>query len=595
MRFPVVQGVANMLVHAPSLVRYGSKPFRELAAGSVTAAELNAGLMGFKEAVAYPPNQVFIGNLKPDSLARVPQPWFEHPVEGASRFGPYGECMDEAEFYGFTRVCDEFDLFLLEKGFASEVRERLQGHALTAEGDLKRLGQGLPLSDIEKRVENGEALPLYLGERMVGCVQRAHDQDESLSAHVLMENLVCKASGVLALRQLLRGGNYAPEALDYIIAFSEEAVGDRYNRGGGNMAKAIGEMVGCDNATGSDVKAFCSAPIHAIVVAASLVASGIFREVAVVGGASLPKLGMKFQSHLAKGMPILEDMLGAVAILIGPDDGHNPVIRTDLFGKHDISSGSSQQAIMEALVVKPLERAGKNITDIAKYATELHNPEITVPADRGDVPKTNYRMIGALAVKRGEIKREALDEFVAAHGMPGFSPTQGHIPAAVPFLSHARDLILTGEMENAMFVAKGSLFLGRMTNLSDGMSFILERNKEVAMRKYVEECKRSYVRGREVQYVECVFSGARNNARNKKLVERATKALLDLSKKRGQDAFIPIQDLRAQAGFVGEEYEKGSGLWPWLSHHADVVEKAEGRRAYRIKKEFYSAFEQLFG
>jgi len=27
-----------------------------------------------------------------------------------------------------------------------------------------------------------------------------------------------------------------------------------------------------------------------------------------------------------------------------------------------------------------------------------------------------------------------------------------------------------------MFLAKGSLFLGRMTQLSDGMSFILEKN-----------------------------------------------------------------------------------------------------------------------
>jgi len=60
--------------------------------------------------------------------------------------------------------------------------------------------------------------------------------------------------------------------------------------------------------------------------------------------------------------------------------------------------------------------------------------------------------------------------------MPGFSPTQGHIAAAVPFLGHARLLLLAGEIERAMFVAKGSLFLGRMTNLSDGSSFVLERN-----------------------------------------------------------------------------------------------------------------------
>ena len=37
-------------------------------------------------------------------------------------------------------------------------------------------------------------------------------------------------------------------------------------------------------------------------------------------------------------------------------------------------------------------------------------------------------------------------------------------------------MILNGEITRAMFVAKGSLFLGKMTKLSDGMSFILEKN-----------------------------------------------------------------------------------------------------------------------
>jgi betaine reductase len=31
-------------------------------------------------------------------------------------------------------------------------------------------------------------------------------------------------------------------------------------------------------------------------------------------------------------------------------------------------------------------------------------------------------------------------------------------------------------MKRAMFVAKGSLFLGRMSQSSDGMSFVLEAN-----------------------------------------------------------------------------------------------------------------------
>jgi betaine reductase len=70
-----------------------------------------------------------------------------------------------------------------------------------------------------------------------------------------------------------------------------------------------------------------------------------------------------------------------------------------------------------------------------------------------------------------------LNGFVRRCGMPGFSPTQGHIAAAAPFLCHAREMILNGEITRAMFVAKGSLFLGKMTKLSDGMSFILEKNK----------------------------------------------------------------------------------------------------------------------
>ena len=61
--------------------------------------------------------------------------------------------------------------------------------------------------------------------------------------------------------------------------------------------------------------------------------------------------------------------------------------------------------------------------------------------------------------------------------MPGFSPTQGHIASAIPFLAQAVDLLREGRMHRAMFLAKGSLFLGRMTQMSDGMSFILEANE----------------------------------------------------------------------------------------------------------------------
>ena len=41
-------------------------------------------------------------------------------------------------------------------------------------------------------------------------------------------------------------------------------------------------------------------------------------------------------------------------------------------------------------------------------------------------------------------------------------------------LAHARQAMRDGQMQRAMFVAKGSLFLGKMTNLADGMSVLIE-------------------------------------------------------------------------------------------------------------------------
>jgi betaine reductase len=186
---------------------------------------------------------------------------------------------------------------------------------------------------------------------------------------------------------------------------------------------------------------------------------------------------MKYHGHVHHDMPILEDVLAGMAIWITRDDGVSPVIRLDSVGKHAISSGSAQQAILTKLVVEPLDRLGLKLTDIDKYATEMHNPEVTEPQGSGNVPKTNYRTIGSFAVLRKEIERQELDRFVEVHGMPGFSPTQGHIASAIPVLGHALKKMREGKMTYAMFLAKGSLFLGRMTHLSDGISFILERNQ----------------------------------------------------------------------------------------------------------------------
>jgi hypothetical protein len=474
---PVVKGASYFLAHVPSMIRYGSKPSREIQQDPSLLLSILNHAWPFDRALAYPPNQVFIGNLDPDDLSRFSPPWYRNLLPHASRWGAFGEIMPEEEFYGILRICDEFGLMLLEESFLQEITSTLKQHPLFAPADLQRLDKGASLDQIEKKVNDESAIPLFVhGTRLIGCVQGAHESDAALVPDVILENLSAKASGVMALRHLI-SKNEAAQEIDYLLGFGEEAVGDRYNRGGGNLAKAIGELCGCGRASGSDVKAFCCAPIHALVLASSLVSSRIFKNVALVGGGSLAKLGMKFQGHLRHDMPILEDVLAAIAIWVGQDDGISPIIRLDSIGKHEIGSGSSQQAILEKLVVEPLDRIGMKLIEVDKYATEMHNPEVTEPQGSGNVPRTNYRTIGSFAVLRQEIRREELDRFVETHGMAGFSPTQGHIASAVPVLGHSLRKIREGKMENTLFLAKGSLFLGRMTQLSDGISFLLEKNK----------------------------------------------------------------------------------------------------------------------
>ena len=147
-----------------------------------------------------------------------------------------------------------------------------------------------------------------------------------------------------------------------------------------------------------------------------------------------------------------------------------------MIGRHTVGTGSAPQAVIGSLVTMPLDKHGLKITDIDRYSPEMQNPDCTKPAGAGDVPLANYKMIAALGVKRGELQKADLATFPEKFGLVGWAPTQGHIPSGVPYIGFAREDILNGDVKRAMIIGKGSLFLGRMTNLFDGVSFIIQAN-----------------------------------------------------------------------------------------------------------------------
>ena len=472
----VVRAAAMTLAHAPDLVRYGSKPHRMLLddhAGDA-AARLEGARRSYEQAVAYLPSRVFIGAERPDVLWDAVRPAWQVTPDGASPAGRYGEVLAEDDFYGLLQAVDRFSLVLLEEGFAGRVRSSLGGHALL--GAYAERIVPSALAEIEAAIAGG-ALPLYAEGSLVGSVRGDHDQDETLTPHVLLENLACKATATLALQQLLSMTGTDPARIEYAIGCGEEAIGDRYQRGGGGLAKSICEEVGAINAGGSDTKAFCCAPVHSLVIGSALIEAGVYDTVVVLAGGALGKLGMKAEQALDKDVPILEDILAGMAVLLERErdsSARGARIRLDCVGRFRVNGGSSQQVLYEQLCLDPLAAVGLGLLDVDRYAVELHDPEITGPAGGGDVARRNYRMLGSLGVIRGQVAREGLDAFEREHGLPGYSPTQGHIASAVPWLPHAIDDLEAGTIGTTMLVAKGSLFLGRMTQMWDGMSVLID-------------------------------------------------------------------------------------------------------------------------
>ena len=376
-----VKACSNCLVHAPEMAfHYGNTPYMERLSkpDSEFLAGLPKAVQSYEDTCRYAPNLAFIGAISVDELEAKKQPWLENLEPQAVRDGKFGEIMPEDEFLGLMDMSDVFDLIWLSEEFAARVRAKLEARNFWSPEQLARLEKGHPMAEIEAEIKDHHvALPLYYNGQVVACCRRGHETDENLSAHILLENLASKATSVLTMMHLLKNLGMPATEVDFVVECSEEAVGDMNQRGGGNLAKAVAEIVGCQNSSGFDVRGFCAGPAAALITSAAMVAAGARKNVVVVAGGAVPKLYMNARDHVKKGLPALENVMGSMAVLLTEDDGQTPVIRLDSLGKHTVGAGASPQAVTTALAFEPLEKLGLKLTDVDKYAPELHNPEVT--------------------------------------------------------------------------------------------------------------------------------------------------------------------------------------------------------------------------
>ena len=83
---PVIKGVSEILAHAPSFIRHGSKPGREIVPDAALLQTILAHLRSYREALSYAPHQVFVGRMRPDAKSADHFRYIEwmHYAEGSA-------------------------------------------------------------------------------------------------------------------------------------------------------------------------------------------------------------------------------------------------------------------------------------------------------------------------------------------------------------------------------------------------------------------------------------------------------------------------------------------------------------------------------
>ena len=178
--------------------------------------------------------------------------------------------------------------------------------------------------------------------RLLGAVLPGHEEDDTLTGQVLLENLACKATAALALRHLLaRPGASPPRTSATSSSCGEEAVGDRYQRGGGNLAKAVAEWAGCARARrAATSRRSAAGRCTRSMLAGALVRSGLARRRGRAGG----RLARQARDEVpgpreARRCRSWRTCWPASPPTSRATTASSPVLRLDAIGRHEVGLG----------------------------------------------------------------------------------------------------------------------------------------------------------------------------------------------------------------------------------------------------------------
>jgi len=109
-------------------------------------------------------------------------------------------------------------------------------------------------------------------------------------------------------------------------------------------------------------------------------------------------------------------------------------------------------------------------------------------------------------------------------------------------------------------------------------------------RKYAIKARKQYEDDKQ-KFIKTVLDDSIKYSQNSHIVEKATRAIVSITKSRGGITWISGKTILTTAGIIGGYYQNQSyGLWPWLDTTGAGVIKEKGKfpnTKYMIKEEFY--------